>query len=41
MQGTAQALPTYSTSSFDKKNFNTNDKPKDVRKSNIIAAKCK
>lgn len=26
-------------SSFDKKTFNQNEKPKDVRKSNIIAAK--
>ncbi len=28
-----------STQGFDKKTFNTQEKPKDIRKSNIIAAK--
>ncbi len=43
MQQSASATaPITNTSSqgLDKKTFNTQEKPKDVRKGNIIAAKC-
>lgn len=38
ISGQTQSISS-NTANFDKKNFNTNDKPKDVRRSNIIAAK--
>jgi hypothetical protein len=31
----------FNTQNYEKKIFNTQEKPKDVRRSNIIAAKCK
>lgn len=37
----ATAINHSNTQGFEKKVFNTNEKPKDVRKSNIIATKCK
>ena len=39
-QSATTSAPATSTQSLDKKTFNTQEKPKDIRKSNIIAAKC-
>ena len=39
-QGSSTTAPvTNTTNSLDKKTFNNQEKPKDIRKSNIIASK--
>jgi hypothetical protein len=39
-QSISLSAPATNTQGFEKKTFNTQEKPKDIRRSNIIAAKC-